>query len=206
MKHLTAFFLFVGLIHIAMAQSTLIVAHRGFSSIAPENTLSAFEEAIACGAPYFELDVQASADGVPMVIHDETLDRTSSSGHQGRVDARTREELEQVHVGYSSKFGDQFATEPLPTLAQSLALARGRIQVCVEIEDAPDGRFADDSVCKILVHALGVHEIRRRGAGLGIRGGHPERGACIEKVVDLHLYRSEEAAHFMSVISERHYF
>jgi glycerophosphoryl diester phosphodiesterase len=136
MKHLTAFFLFVGLIHIAMAQSTLIVAHRGFSSIAPENTLSAFEAAIACGAPYFELDVQASADGVPMVIHDETLDRTSSSGHQGRVDAWTRKQLEQVHVGYPSKFGEEFAAEPLPTLAQSLALARGRIQVCVEIKAA----------------------------------------------------------------------
>lgn len=136
MKHLTVLFLCVGLIHIAMAQSTLIVAHRGFSSIAPENTLSAFEEAIACGAPYFELDVQASADGVPMVIHDETLDRTSSSGHTGRVDRRTREQLAQVHVGYPSKFGEQFSSEPLPTLAQSLALARGRIRVCVEIKAA----------------------------------------------------------------------
>ena len=117
-----------------LAQSTFIVAHRGFSSIAPENSLSAFEAAIECGAPYFELDVQASADGVPMVIHDETLDRTSSSGHTGRVDHLAQSELRKVHVGYPSKFGEEFALEPLPTLAESLALAKGRIKVCVEIK------------------------------------------------------------------------
>lgn len=163
MKHHAALFFFIGLIHIAMAQSTLIVAHRGFSSIAPENTLSAFEEAVACGAPYFELDVQASADGVPMVIHDETLDRTSSSGHQGRVDARTREELKQVRVGYPSKFGDQYATEPLPTLAQSLALARGRIRVCVEIKAAG-------------IEEAIVHDIREQGMSedVVVFSFHPE--------------------------------
>ena len=134
MKLSTALLLFIGLTNMTMAQSTLIVAHRGFSSIAPENSLSAFEAAIECGAPYFELDVQASADGVPMVIHDETLDRTSSSGHTGRVDHLAQSELRQAHVGYPSKFGEEFALEPLPTLAESLALAKGRIKVCVEIK------------------------------------------------------------------------
>ena len=66
MRDLTFLLLFVGLTNLTMAQSTFIVAHRGFSSIAPENTLSAFQAAIECGAPYFELDVQASAEGVPM--------------------------------------------------------------------------------------------------------------------------------------------
>ena len=63
----------------AMSQSSLIVAHRGYSHVAPENSLTAFEAAIAVGAPYFELDVQKSADGTPIVIHDETLERTASS-------------------------------------------------------------------------------------------------------------------------------
>ena len=134
MKRSTSLLLLIGLTNFIMAQSTFIVAHRGFSSIAPENSLSAFEAAIECGAPYFELDVQASADGVPMVIHDETLDRTSSSGHTGRVDHLTQSELRQVHVGYPSKFGAEFALEPLPTLADALALAKGRIKVCVEIK------------------------------------------------------------------------
>lgn len=134
MKLSTSLLLFIGLTNLTMAQATLIVAHRGFSGIAPENSLSAFEAAIECGAPYFELDVQASADGVPMVIHDETLDRTSSSGHTGRVDQLTLRELRQVKVGYPSKFGEEFTTEPLPTLAESLACANGRIKVCVEIK------------------------------------------------------------------------
>jgi glycerophosphoryl diester phosphodiesterase len=134
MKRSTFLLLFIGLTNFTMAQSTFIVAHRGFSSIAPENSLSAFEAAIECGAPYFELDVQASADGVPMVIHDETLDRTSSSGHTGRVDHLAQSELRQVHVGYASKFGAEFALEPLPTLADALALAKGRIKVCVEVK------------------------------------------------------------------------
>ena len=134
MRDLTFLLLFVGLTNLTMAQSTFIVAHRGFSSIAPENTLSAFQAAIECGAPYFELDVQASAEGVPMVIHDATLDRTSSSGHTGRVDDLTLQELSEVHVGYPSKFGTEFTAEPLPTLAASLALANGLIKVCVEIK------------------------------------------------------------------------
>jgi len=134
MKITTALLFIIGLTNLTMAQSTLIVAHRGFSSIAPENSLSAFEAAIECGAPYFELDVQASADGVPMVIHDATLDRTSSSGHTGRVDHLTLSELRQVHVGYPSKFGEEFTLEPLPTLADALTLANGRIKVCVEIK------------------------------------------------------------------------
>lgn len=134
MKLSTFLLFFFGLTNLTMAQSTLIVAHRGFSSIAPENSLSAFEAAIECGAPYFELDVQASADGVPMVIHDATLDRTSSSDHTGRVDELTLRELRQVHVGYPSKFGEEFTAEPLPTLADALACANGRIKVCVEIK------------------------------------------------------------------------
>ena len=69
-----------------------------------------------------------------MVIHDETLDRTSSSGHTGRVDHLAQSELRQVHVGYPSKFGAEFALEPLPTLADALALAKGRIKECVEIK------------------------------------------------------------------------
>lgn len=134
MKVLPFLLFLIGLMNQATAQSSLIVAHRGFSSIAPENSLSAFNAAIECGAPYFELDVQASADGVPMVIHDATLDRTSSSGHTGRVDHLTLEELRQAYVGYPSKFGSEFAAEPLPTLEESLALANGRIKVCVEIK------------------------------------------------------------------------
>lgn len=119
---------------IAMAQSPIIVAHRGFSYIAPENTLSAFESAIQCGAPYFELDVQKSHDLVPIVIHDESLDRTTSCKLTGRIDEFDAADLKEVTVGYPSKFGDQFRNEELPTLGNALELAKDRIKVCVEIK------------------------------------------------------------------------
>lgn len=119
-----------------MAQTPIIVAHRGFSHAAPENTLAAFQAAIDIGAPYFELDVQRSADGVPIVLHDETLDKTSSNGSTGRIDRRTAEELLDESVGYPDKFGTQFADESLPTLDQALSLARNAIRVCVEIKVA----------------------------------------------------------------------
>lgn len=111
-----------------------IVAHRGFSAEAPENTLAAFERAIAVGADYFELDVMASKDGVPVVIHDETIDRTSSDGRFGNVDSFNAHELIQLSVGHPSKFGNEFHSEAIPTLQQALKLAKGRIKVCVEIK------------------------------------------------------------------------
>ena len=119
-----------------MAQSPIIVAHRGFSHAAPENTLAAFQAAIEVGAPYFELDVQRSAEGVPIVLHDETLDKTSSNGSTGRIDRRTANELLNESVGFPEKFGTRFTDEPLPTLDQALALAQNTIRVCVEIKVA----------------------------------------------------------------------
>ncbi|MBN2781577.1 MAG: hypothetical protein JXR21_06405, partial [Candidatus Marinimicrobia bacterium] len=62
---------------------TRIIAHRGFSSAAPENTLTAFKKAIESGADYFELDVHQSRDGKLVVIHDGTVDRVSSNGIRG---------------------------------------------------------------------------------------------------------------------------
>ncbi len=120
----------------AMSQSSLIVAHRGYSHVAPENSLTAFEAAIAVGAPYFELDVQKSADGTPIVIHDETLERTASSNAIGLIQSLSDEELQTVRIGYPERFGRAFENEPLPTLSDALQLAQGRIRVCVEIKVA----------------------------------------------------------------------
>lgn len=74
-----------------------VIAHRGASGYAPENTLPAFELAIAQGADAFELDVRLTADGVPVVIHDSTLDRTT--GRPTRVGDLTVEQLLEVDAG-----------------------------------------------------------------------------------------------------------
>jgi glycerophosphoryl diester phosphodiesterase len=85
--------------HPAVAGGPLLVAHRGGSLLAPENTLTAFRGAIASwGADMIELDVRATADGHCVVIHDATLDRTTDG--TGPVSARRLAELKELDAGY----------------------------------------------------------------------------------------------------------
>jgi len=109
-----------------------LYAHRGASAQAPENTLAAFRQAIVSGADGVELDVHLSADGVPVVIHDTTLERTTDGG--GPVGRYTAAELEAMDAG--SWFAQEFAGEPVPTLRQVLELLAGRLRINVEIKDA----------------------------------------------------------------------
>jgi glycerophosphoryl diester phosphodiesterase len=108
----------------------LIIAHRGASSRAPENTLPAFEQAIQAGTDWIELDVHLTKDDQIIVIHDETVDRTTN-GH-GRVADQTLEQLQALDAG--SWFGSAFAHARLPTLDQVLSLAKGRVRVLIELK------------------------------------------------------------------------
>ena len=101
-----------------------IYAHRGVSAHLPENTLSAFCAAIALGVDGIELDVHLSADQIPMVIHDETADRTTNG--TGSIREFTARQLGLLDAG-----GGQF----VPTLAQVLKLVTGKLQVNIEIKD-----------------------------------------------------------------------
>jgi glycerophosphoryl diester phosphodiesterase len=74
-----------------------VIAHRGDSAHAPENTFAAFDQAVALGADALELDVRLTRDGVPVVIHDETVDRTTDG--QGQVDSHTLTELQRLDAG-----------------------------------------------------------------------------------------------------------
>lgn len=115
-------------------------AHRGASAVAPENTLAAFAAAEAAGAHGLELDVQLSSDGVPVVIHDRTLNRTSN-GH-GSVSRRTLAQLKQLDAG--SWFGSGFAGETIPTLEEVFAWRASRLRINVEIKNAAAGKAVLD--------------------------------------------------------------
>lgn len=99
----------------------LIIGHRGASAVAPENTMAAFQEAIAVGADGIEFDVRLASDGVPVVIHDSTLRRTG--GVNRRVADLSWDELSKVDVGGWFKAGS-FAGETVPSLAQLFELFR----------------------------------------------------------------------------------
>ena len=132
---------------------TKIVAHRGFSSIAPENTLIAFQKAIDCKADYFELDVHRTKNDSIVVIHNASVDKTSSNGFKGEISEMNYSDLRAVNVGYSRKFGTKYENEKIPTLREALVLARGKIKVCIEIKV----NGTEKEVLKI-VNDLGVKE------------------------------------------------
>jgi len=112
-----------------------IIAHRGASAYAPENTLAAFRKAIELKAHWFELDCTLSKDNAVVVIHDDTLERTTS-GVPGEVKDFTLAELKRYDVG--SWFDPKFAAERFPSLGESLDLAKGKIGVYIEIKDSDD--------------------------------------------------------------------
>ncbi|MFI2105141.1 glycerophosphodiester phosphodiesterase [Isoptericola sp. NPDC019693] len=95
-----------------------VIAHRGASADAPQNTPAAFDLAGQAGAAMIEIDVHLSADGVPVVIHDGTVDATTDG--TGEVRSLTRDELQALDAG--SWFDGKFAGQRVPTLTEVLAL------------------------------------------------------------------------------------
>jgi glycerophosphoryl diester phosphodiesterase len=108
----------------------LFIAHRGLSARYPENTLAAFSGAIDAGAHMIELDVCLSKDRHLVVIHDETVDRTTNG--TGAVKALTLNQLSQLDAG--SWFHPRFKEERLPTLARVLDAVKGHLLVNIEIK------------------------------------------------------------------------
>lgn len=96
--------------------SPLILAHRGASAAAPENTISAFLLARELGADGVELDVTLTRDRVPVVIHDDSVERTTNG--RGRVNDMTLDEIKRLDAG--SWKGDEFRGERIPTLGETL--------------------------------------------------------------------------------------
>lgn len=109
-----------------------LIAHRGASSAAPENTLAAFERALDAGAEVLECDVQMSRDGVAIVMHDPTVDRTTDG--RGAVRNLDWDEIRALDAGYAGRFGAAFAGQRVPRLEELFELARGRAAVFVEIK------------------------------------------------------------------------
>ncbi len=118
-----------------------VTAHRGHARAAPDNTLSAMRKAIESGADYAEVDVQQTADGVVVLLHDRDLKRVA--GDSRRIDDLTYDQVRQLDVG--SWFDPSFAAERVPTLAEVINLSRGRIKLNIELKFyGPDRRLAGE--------------------------------------------------------------
>lgn len=131
-----------------------LVAHRGNAAEFPENTLPAFNSALELGVRFLELDVQLSRDGVPVVIHDHLLVRTT--GLPGSVFDHDAAELAAMEAAETQRFGDRFAGTRVPLLRDVLALLsrRPEITLFVELKRASLRQFGHDHVVSQVLEAV----------------------------------------------------
>lgn len=108
-----------------------VIAHRGDSVNAPENTLAAMEHAISLGANMMEVDIRLTKDGVPVVFHDETLLRIT--GIDRPICELTSLEIRRLDAG--KWFLPEFSGEQIPMLRELLEAAKGRIELMIEIKE-----------------------------------------------------------------------
>jgi glycerophosphoryl diester phosphodiesterase len=131
-----------------------LVAHRGNAAEFPENTLPAFTSALVLGVRFLELDVQLSRDGVPVVIHDHLLVRTT--GLPGSVFDHDANELATIEAAETQRFGTRFIGTRLSLLRDVLQLLTGRpeITLFIEIKRASLAQFGHDHVVSQVLEVI----------------------------------------------------
>ncbi|MEG3846646.1 glycerophosphodiester phosphodiesterase family protein [Microcoleus sp. herbarium19] len=185
-----------------------IIAHRGFSSIAPENTLAAFSRAIARGASSIEFDIQLSADSVPVIFHDAALDRIT--GVSGKVRDKNLSQLQTLDAG--KWFSEQFMGQKIPTLKEALTILKN-VDKFLYFDVKPHCEWSDTEVADFVntLNGAGIQhkcvitsfsdgflgQVRRLSDGLAI--GHI--------VANLEAYKTqlaEAVAHRDNLISSQY--
>jgi len=134
----------------------LRIGHRGASGHAPENTVAAIQKGIALGVDFVEIDVRCTADGVLVVLHDETVNRTTDG--KGRVDRLCLRDLEKLNAGNG---------EHIPTLEEVLKIAAGKTGLMLElkikgiaqqtVEAVREARFRDPVIYASFLHEELTH-------------------------------------------------
>lgn len=138
----------------------LIIAHRGYSSMAPENTLPSFKLAVAAGADFVELDSHHSKDGVPMVMHDYTLDRTTDATnhwHAAKIGLASKTVAELKTLDAGKWFDAKYAGTKLSNLVEALdAIQGGGSMTLIERKEGDPATMAKLLTEKKLINRLVV--------------------------------------------------
>ena len=132
---------------------TKVFGHRGYSGAYPENTMLAFQKAVEAGADGIELDVQFSRDGELVVIHDETLDRTTTGS--GRVRDHSLAELKTFDASF--KFTGQYGFNPIPTLDEVLGYVKN-YDIITNIE-LKTGVFEYEGIEAAVLECIRKHDV-----------------------------------------------
>lgn len=126
--------------------ATLITAHRGSSSEAPENTIPAFEKAIEEGADYVEMDVRLTSDGELVLMHDPSTKRTT--GVDKLVCDSTYEELQQLDAG--AEYPEEYAGTKIPTLKDAIDTCKGKVMMNIELKTVRNDGELEKKVAELL--------------------------------------------------------
>jgi len=135
-----------------------VIAHRGASYYAPENTMPSFEKAYEMGADMIELDVVLTKDSVPVVLHDLKVDRTTNG--KGPARKFTLSELKQLDAG--SWFGTAFQNTTIPTLEAVLKWARNKICLNIEIKREIGTHAVRNSVETLVIELISAYGMREK--------------------------------------------
>ncbi|MDE6670702.1 MAG: glycerophosphoryl diester phosphodiesterase membrane domain-containing protein [Ruminococcus sp.] len=127
---------------------TQITAHRGYSTVAPENTLPAFEEAVEIGADYIELDVQLTADDQLVVFHDKTIERTTDG--TGELSTMTYDELQKLSAGKWFSNDGRFDDVKISLLSEVLETVGDDILLNIEIKNHGDVRKTAEKTVEVI--------------------------------------------------------
>jgi glycerophosphoryl diester phosphodiesterase len=130
-----------------MKPYVLVIGHAAAAGEAPANTLAGVRACLDCHAEAMEIDVQLSADGMPVLMHDDTVDRTTNLS--GPVRELTLAQLQAADAGDG---------EPVPTLDQVLALVAGRLTVMCELKATPDAPEQDQANVDAVVEVIRRHK------------------------------------------------
>ena len=131
-----------------------LVGHRGACEVAPENTMASFRRAYHDGADIVEMDVRLTADGHVVVIHDESVERTTDG--TGSVSKMTLDALKKLDAGVW--FDESYAGEQIPLLDEVLTWAKGKIALMIELKYDPFGSFSPELVPAVAA-LLSDHDI-----------------------------------------------
>ena len=164
-----------------------VVAHRGYALHHPENTLPALAAAVEAGARWIEFDVQLTADGIPVLIHDADLRRTG--GVEAEVASLTWAELRRHPVNETARLGDRYTDVTIPTLTEAMALLERTpgVTALVELKRASLNRHGHQEVVDRVMRVLTGRSLRwvvisfsRQAVELARVAGASEIGWVIE--------------------------
>ncbi len=165
--------------------------HRGAPEAAPENTLSAFKEAVALGAHGVELDVMLSSDGEIVVIHDYTLDKTTDGS--GPVKDYSLAELKRLDAG--SWFSEEFSGEPIPTLQEVIDALDSSVFLNIEIKSETP---ATDGLEKAVAHTVAQNNLYDRVIVSSFNPISLIRVKMADKRIDVGLIYAPDLANYLS--------